>query len=245
MSISEKRERVFMVLAAFFFAAMTLLNVVGITKFIQFGPLALAVGVLPYPLTFLITDLISELYGKSRANFVVWVGLAINVFVIGILYFGQWMPSVPIESQPPWQNLIVSNEIQLPNGNTVQGSIELFYFIYACSTGAVIASMLSYIAAQFCDVHIYHYLKKLTKGKHLWVRNNFSTLTSQLVDSVMVISVTFGGLLLAGKMSWESFLLLMGSNYLFKMVAALLDTIPFYLLVYYLRSYLQLSDETL
>ena len=66
--LRERRERVFLVLAAVFLGAMTLLNVVGITRFIQLGPLALAVGVLPYPLTFLCTDLVSELYGRARAT---------------------------------------------------------------------------------------------------------------------------------------------------------------------------------
>ena len=82
--ITERRERTFLVLAGIFLSAMTLLNVVGITRFIQFGPLALAVGVLPYPLTFLCTDLISELYGKARANFLVSVGLGINLSLIHI-----------------------------------------------------------------------------------------------------------------------------------------------------------------
>ena len=69
--IRERRERVFLVLAGFFLCAMTMLNVIGITRFVQLGPMALAVGVLPYPLTFLCTDLISELYGRARANFMV------------------------------------------------------------------------------------------------------------------------------------------------------------------------------
>ena len=81
-ALTERRERVFIALAAVFLSAMTLLNVVGITKFIQLGPMALAVGVLPYPLTFLCTDLISELYGKARANYLVTVGLFINGFIL-------------------------------------------------------------------------------------------------------------------------------------------------------------------
>ncbi|NCZ62454.1 MAG: VUT family protein, partial [Cellvibrionales bacterium] len=72
-ALRERRERVFIILAAVFLGSMTLLNVVGITRFIQLGPLALAVGVLPYPLTFLCTDLICELYGRARANFLVSV----------------------------------------------------------------------------------------------------------------------------------------------------------------------------
>ena len=83
--IRERRERVFLVLAGVFICAMTMLNIIGITRFIQLGPLSLAVGVLPYPLTFLCTDLISELYGKARANFLVWVGLGLNIFIIGII----------------------------------------------------------------------------------------------------------------------------------------------------------------
>ena len=78
--LQERRERVFLVLAGFFLCAMTLLNVIGITRFIQLGPMQLAVGVLAYPLTFLCTDLISELYGRARANFMVTVGLVLNGF---------------------------------------------------------------------------------------------------------------------------------------------------------------------
>ena len=90
--ITERRERTFLVLAGIFLSAMTLLNVVGITRFIQFGPLALAVGVLPYPLTFLCTDLISELYGKARANFLVSVGLGINFLILGCLLYTSPSP---------------------------------------------------------------------------------------------------------------------------------------------------------
>ena len=117
--------------------------------------------------------------------------------------------------------------------------------MYACTSGAVFASMMAYIAAQFCDVQIFHFLKRLTHGKHLWLRNNCSTLISQLVDSVMVISVTFGAVFLAGNMNLETLMILMGSNYLFKMASALLDTAPFYALTHVLKKYLQLKNDEL
>ena len=82
--IVERRERVFLALAGLFLCAMTMLNIIGITKFVQLGPMALAVGVLPYPITFLCTDLISELYGRARANFLVTVGLVLNFFILGV-----------------------------------------------------------------------------------------------------------------------------------------------------------------
>lgn len=239
--LSERRERVFLILAGSFLCAMTLLNVIGITRFVQLGPMALAVGVLPYPLTFLCTDLISELYGRRRANFLVWVGLSLNFFIIGCLYVGQAIPAVAAASQPPWQVIQLAEEIALPNGQVLNGSVELFTLIYACTSGAVFASMMAYIAAQFCDVQIFHLLKRWTRGRHLWIRNNFSTMTSQLVDSIMVISVTFGAAFLEDRITVRALLVLMGSSYLFKLVVAALDTIPFYALTLYFRRRLQID----
>ena len=84
-AIQERRERVFLLLAGFFLCAMVLLNVIGITRFVQVGPMQLAVGVLAYPLTFLCTDIISELYGRARANFMVTVGLILNIFILALV----------------------------------------------------------------------------------------------------------------------------------------------------------------
>ena len=152
--IRERRERTFLVLAGIFLSAMTLLNVVGITRFIQLGPLALAVGVLPYPLTFLCTDLISELYGRARANFLVSVGLGINCLILAVLTLGATAPAVPESMMPPWQVLQLAAPVTLPNGSVVESEVGLFQLIYATTSGAVFASMLAYIAAQYCDVQL-------------------------------------------------------------------------------------------
>jgi uncharacterized PurR-regulated membrane protein YhhQ (DUF165 family) len=243
--LHERRERVFLVLAGTFLCAITLLNVIGITRFIQLGPMALAVGVLPYPLTFLCTDLICELYGKARANFLVSVGLGLNFFILAVLYLGNAVPAVPVETMPPWQIIQLAAPVALPNGDIIENSIGLYQLIYATTSGAVFASMLAYIAAQYCDVQLFHFLKRITKGKHLWIRNNFSTLLSQMVDSIMVISITFGAAFLRGDMAFKALLILVGSNYLFKAMVALLDTGPFYALVHMLRKYLRLEiNET-
>ncbi len=243
--IRERRERVFLVMAGIFLCAMTMLNILGITRFIQLGPMTLALGVLPYPLTFLCTDLISELYGRSRANFLVTVGLFLNGLILGTLWIANMIPSVGPEAQPPWQVLQLAEEIALPNGESVSGSVELFTLLYATTSGAVVASMMAYIAAQYCDVFMFHFWKRLTNGKHLWLRNNGSTLVSQGVDSFMVITVTFGAQFFAGAMSGGALLVLMAHNYLFKMCVALADTLPFYAGVHYLKRYLQLTDEEL
>lgn len=237
--LTLKQERVFFALSAVFLGAMTLLNVIGITRFVQLGPLSLAVGVLPYPLTFLCTDLISELFGKARANFVVWVGLGLNLFVFGSLFIANALPAVGPESQPAWQTLSLAAPLSLTTGELVEGQVELFKIIFACSSGAVFASMLAYMAAQFCDVWLFHFWKSLTQGRHLWLRNNFSTLISQLVDSFAVISITFGVIWWRGEVSTETLLWLMGSNYVFKMGCAVLDTLPLYGAVHFLRPYLE------
>lgn len=242
--IQERRERVFLVLAGFFLCAMTLLNVVGITRFVQLGPMQLAVGVLAYPLTFLCTDLISELYGRQRANFLVTVGLMLNGFIILIMYLGQALPAVDVSAQPPWQNLELASAVSLPDGSAVENSVELFSLLYATTTGAVVASMVAYIAAQYIDVHLFHLIKQKTNGRYLWLRNNLSTMISQAVDSLVVVSVTFGALYLAGEMSLRVIFGLMLSNYLFKLFAALLDTPIIYFLVAKLRPFLQLQDPT-
>lgn len=235
----ERRERVFLVLAGCFLCAMTLLNVIGITRFVQLGGLSLAVGVLPYPITFLCTDLISELYGRRRANFLVTVGLGLNGFILACLWLANALPAVAPETQAPWQTIALAEAISLPSGRVVEDSVELFGLIYACTSGAVVASMVAYIAAQYCDVQLFHFFKRLTKGRHLWLRNNFSTLTSQMVDSVMVIGVTFGAAFLDGRMTVAALGTLVVSNYLFKMLAALADTLPFYALTGWLRRYLE------
>jgi len=239
--LRQRRERVFLVLAGTFLCAMTLLNVIGITRFVQLGPMALAIGVLPYPLTFLCTDLVCELYGRARANFLVTVGLGLNFLILGILTLGNLLPSVPVAAMPPWQELQLAEPVMLPNGTLVEGSIEMYRLIYATTSGAVFASMLAYIAAQYCDVQLFHFWKRITKGKHLWIRNNFSTLMSQMVDSVMVILVTFGAAFARGEIALAALGVLIVSNYLFKASVALLDTGPFYLGVHLLRRYLRLK----
>ena len=125
--LKERRERVFLVLAGIFLCAMTMLNILGITRFIQLGYLSLAVGVLPYPLTFLCTDLISELYGRARANFLVTIGLGLNCFIIVTLWIASLIPSVAPELQPPWQVIHLAESIALPDGDSVEDSRGTVY----------------------------------------------------------------------------------------------------------------------
>jgi len=237
---------VFSFFAALFIGSLAMLNILGISRFldlsIDIGPLtipfAIAVGVLPYPLTFLCTDFISELFGKRRAAFVVWMGLVVNLWVVLVLWLGGLVPG--FEAVDPGTGEILRDEA---------GRLPVFFEIRALTFGAVAASMIAYISAQFCDVFLFHFWKRITKGKHLWLRNNGSTLVSQFVDTTAVILIThfYAGALPidAGEDLWSQLLFFMASGYSFKVVIALLDTVPFYLGVNWLSRYLELgpSDE--
>jgi uncharacterized PurR-regulated membrane protein YhhQ (DUF165 family) len=249
--LHERRERVFIVFAGIFLGSMTMLNILGITRFVHIGPLALAVGVLPYPLTFLCTDFISEFYGRRRANFVVWVGFLLNILVIAFLWLGHKVPPISEAvrpdwlpegswAPPSWQHLSFTETITLPFGAPVQEA-DLFEIIYCCTRGTVLASMVAYLAAQFCDVFLFHFWKRLTKGKLLWLRNNGSTMISQFVDATAVIFIAFWSQFSTGEKTFIQMWALVGSNYLFKVVVAAADTIPFYIGVYFLKGFLQID----
>jgi uncharacterized integral membrane protein (TIGR00697 family) len=233
-TISRRRENVFLVLSGFFLGTLTMLNLLGITRFIDLSftlpfvgitvPMILAVGVLPYPLTFLCTDLLSEFYGKRRTNAVVMTGLALNAWVVFILWLGGALP-----------------------GAGEGDASEVFFGLRELAFGAVTASMVAYLAAQLIDVQLFHFWKRLTNGRHLWLRNNGSTMVSQLVDSVAVITITHywaGALPIdPARPVAAQLLVFISSAYVFKFTIALLDTGPFYIAVAWLSDYLQLDPN--
>jgi len=240
--LRERRERVFTFFAALFIGSLAMLNILGISRFLDLSievgswtiPFSIAIGVLPYPVTFLCTDFISELYGKKRAAFVVWMGLIINLWVVSVLWLGGVLPGY--EALHPQTGEILRDEA---------GRLPVFFEVRALTFGAVAASMIAYLSAQFCDVFLFHFWRELTKGKYLWLRNNGSTLVSQLVDTVAVILIThFYAKALPIDMSrelWPQLLFFIASGYSFKVVVALMDTLPFYLGVKWLSRYLQLD----
>ncbi|MEZ5072061.1 MAG: queuosine precursor transporter [Bacteroidales bacterium] len=228
-----------MFLAGLFLGTLAILNLLGISRQIDLSfnigelqvPFVVFVGVLPYPVTFLCTDLISELYGKRRANLVVWTGLILNLWVLFILWLGASLPpEVPLGAD------------RLPP----PGHHDRTYFqIRQWTSMATLASMIAYLTAQLVDVQVFHYLKRVTKGKALWLRNNGSTLTSQMVDSLAVILITYffsnAIHIQPGETVAHGLLILILSNYLFKLVAALVDTLPFYAGTRFLSRYLQID----
>lgn len=250
--IAVRREWVFLILAGIFLGSLTMLNILGISRFVDLSSyigisddsdfrMIVAIGVLPYPITFLCTDFLSEIYGRKRANMVVWVGLILNVWVLLVMWSAGKLDAP--------QNLLSDGTLPLgmKNGEPNAPYGYAFYDIRKLTFGATFASMIAYLAAQFVDVQLFHYLKKITKGKKLWIRNNISTLTSQLVDTTAVILIThyYANALPIdeNKALSNQLLMFILSGYLFKFIFALLDTIPFYFGVRFLRKYLKIEDE--
>jgi hypothetical protein len=214
---SQKRElakNIYLLLAGLFITSLVVSNLI-FQKFFYWYPLdikflgnslfELSVGILPYPITFLITDLISEIYGKKRANQVVITGIFASFFSMGIL--------------------LIANEVPAIENSPIDD--ETFNQVFALSPIAALASMIAYLLAQFVDIRIYHFWKNLTQGKMLWLRNNFSTFSSQLIDTVLVV----GLLSVFGVLEWKLFWGLVISGFLFKIIVAALDTPLLYLFV--------------
>ena len=238
----KRRQRLFLVLSGMFLGTLAMLNILGISRFLDlsfdvFGitiPMVVAIGVLPYPVTFICTDLISELYGEKKAHDMVWVGVLLNAWVIFLLWLGGVLPGFDLD----------------PNGQPLidaAGREPTFFEIRELAFGAVAASMIAYLAAQLCDVRLFHFWKRLTNGKHLWLRNNASTMVSQIVDTTAVILVThFYAAALpvnADDPIWPQLMVYIASGYVFKMLVAALDTGPIYLAVAYLRPWLGLKEN--
>jgi uncharacterized integral membrane protein (TIGR00697 family) len=233
-----QRDTLFLSLAGVFITALVLGNVIGTTKFVTLFTLdmptwlqaitpsivrdgniytmSVPVGVLAYPVTFLATDLISELFGRKKAQLVVWVGFFLNFFMLLVMSVGHW----------------------LPNTGGVSGGLPLFEGVYEFMVGNTIASMIAYLTAQTVDVRLFHFWKNLTGGKHLWLRNNASTMFSQLVDSTAILTILY----LSGNLgdnvdSVATLIILIINSYLFKFFFALFDTPLFYLGVRFLKHY--------
>lgn len=219
-------QRIYLLLAALFITSLVVSNLI-FQKFFYWYPFhleifgtklfELSVGILPYPVTFLITDVISEIYGKKRANQVVVTGIFASLFSLIIVLISDAVPATP------WS----------PVSNT------MFTTVFGSTAIAVTASMLAYLFAQFIDIQIYHFWKRYTKGKHLWLRNNGSTFSSQFVDTftILVLLCTFEII------AWDKFIGLLFSGIIFKWLVALSDTPFLYLSVYLFKKRFKLKTN--
>ena len=220
MTLKDKlaAQKIYMLLGALFITSLVVSNLI-FQKFFYWYPFhieifgtklfEISVGILPYPITFLITDLISEIYGKKRANQIVVTGIFASIFSLTIVFVSNVVPATS------WS----------PVGD------QMFSTVFGNTALAVFASMLAYLFAQFIDIQIYHFWKRITKGKHLWLRNNFSTFSSQFVDTLTILVLLCSFEII----EWSKFQGLLVAGFIFKALIAAFDTPFLYLGVYLFR----------
>ena len=211
------KDQFYIILSAIFIASLITCNLIAnkfVTVDLGFKVFIVSAGILPYPLTFLVTDLISELYGQKKANLVVFSGFVASMFVLLFLWLGGQFNAIP--------SSIVGDDI--------------YNAVFQNAWRIIAASMIAYLFAQFIDVKIFHFWKKLTNGKHLWLRNNGSTIASQLVDTTLVVSILFVGV-------WESEQIFSAiiDGWLFNMLMAFRDTPIIYGIIHLLKGKIDIA----
>ena len=211
------KDQLYIVLVGIFIASLITCNLIAnkfVTVDLGFKVFIVSAGILPYPLTFLVTDLISEIYGQKRANLVVFSGFIASMFVLLFLWLGAQFNAIP---------------------SSIVGD-ETYNSVFQNAWRIIAASMIAYLFAQFVDVRIFHFWKKLTNGKHLWLRNNGSTVASQLIDTTLVVCILFLGVW-NGDQIFQAII----DGWLFKMLMAFIDTPIIYGIVYLLKGKIDIA----
>lgn len=217
----KQAETLYLILASLFITSLVTSNLI-FQKFFHWNPFGLfefelSVGIIAYPVTFLVTDIISEIYGRKGANKVVVAGVFASIFALLIV--------------------VVSTEAPATAWSPIDD--KTFKHVFGFTFIAVGASLAAYLLAQFLDVQIFHFWKRVTKGKHLWLRNNFSTFTSQFVDTATVLLLLCSFNVIEWKLFWP----LMANGYLFKVLFALFDTPVIYVAVHFTRKHFGLEGH--
>lgn len=230
MNLKNQALLIYILLSGIFISCLISCNLI----FLKFFSLKISflnitftqsVGLIAYPITFLVTDIVSEIYGKKKANFLVISGIISSIVVLGLIFIADFLPAAN------WS---------IPENKKVDD--EIFHLVFGQFGIAMAASLFTYLVCQLIDIRIFHFWKKLTKGKYLWLRNNFSTITSQLVDTFLILFLLMSLSPEEGLQNWSDLKKLFLNGFLFKILVALIDTIPLYLLVNLLRKKFNLKQ---
>ena len=198
-----------------FTSLLLVANIVAV-KPIALNGWVLPAGIIAYPFTFLITDTISELYGRRVAARVVWYGFGLSAAMALLVYIAKVVPAADF-----WQE---------------QGAFDS---ILGSVPRIVLGSTIAYLVSQHSDVMIFHALRRVTNSRHLWLRNNVSTIISQAIDTVLFLCIAF-----SGSVPWDILWNMIITQYLFKVGIAAVDTPVVYALVTTLQAKTDQSVET-
>jgi uncharacterized integral membrane protein (TIGR00697 family) len=212
----DRKHRFFVWLSAIFVAALITSDLIG-GKFFRVWGLDLSVGMIPFPLTFLLTDIVNEFYGTEGARRITYVGLGVAIFTFVIINVAILLPTSPESPMPGDQ----------------------FKAVFGWSSRLYIASLTAYLIGQLLDISIFLMVRRLTGHRFLWLRSTGSTVVSQLVDTLVVNFV-----LLSGTKSMSFILTTARNSYVIKLVVAVVLTPLIYAGHAILRRHFHVSEAT-
>ena len=234
-----RAEATYVFLASMFVVVLVLTNIIGVKLFVLFadgrpawfpgtGALTLTSGIVTYPLTFLLTDLVSEIWGKRRADLMVKFGFVMSLVMLGVVKLARALPPSDFWTNP---------DLGVESASEMQFAFDLTFFYPGL---LLFASMTAYLVAQLFDVRLYHFWWRVTRGRWMFVRNNGSTMISQLVDTIIVNGIFLHWGL---KMAWPTVWSIIWAVYACKVVLAILDTPLIYLGRWLLQGFLGLARD--
>ena len=206
-------------LLGFFIVSLVLANTLG-TKITTLFGVRVSFGIFLVPILFLVTDIIAEVHGKQKAKSFVYIAIFTQLFLLFMAYVAIKLPA-----NPTW------------------GNQAAFASVFGASLRMTIASIIAFIAAQFHDVWAFDFWKKKTKGKYLWLRNNLSTMSSQLIDTILFMFIAFYKI--NPKFTVPFIISLIIPYWIFKIAFAFIDTPLAYGGVWWLRGYIKEKDKPL
>ena len=181
----------------------------------SFDEVVMTAGVIAFPITFIITDLLNEYFGKPGIKFVTYIGMMMIMFEFGLIKVAMSVPTASISPVPA----------------------EAFNTVFGASGRIIVGSLVAYLVGQLADISLFHWLRKLTDGKHLWLRATGSTFGSQFLDTFIVLFIAF-----YGPMTIQTIVAVTLFNYAYKFIVAILITPLIYVAHWVIDRYL--GNET-
>jgi queuosine precursor transporter len=201
--LTNKRDILFTILAGIFITNAVAGELIG-GKLIQLGPFTMSIGIIPWPVVFLTTDIINEYYGKKGVRRLTLLTSLLIVYTFILLFAGMNIPASDISPVKDDQ----------------------FYGVFGQSMWIIVASITAFLASQLIDVVAFWLIRKRTGHKMIWLRSTGSTVVSQLIDSFIVTGIAFW---LPGKLSFGNFISTAVTGYSAKLIIAVLLTPLIYL----------------
>ena len=212
MTFNNRKDLVYLVLAGFFICNALLGEILG-GKLIQVGPYIMSIGVIPWPVVFLTTDIINDYYGKQGVLRITFLTVGILLFSVAVMYTAV---KIPAATESP----VTDNAFNLVIGQ---------------SLWITIASLIAFAVSQILDVFVFWLFRDRTGERFLWLRSTGSTVVSQLIDTFVIIGIAFW---LPGKITTQKYVELSLTNYSYKLLIAIALTPFIYLVHNLIHSYL-------